>query len=254
MSEPQHDRRLEGRVALVTGAAGAGIGQATARRLLRDGAAVAVTDIHEGRTAKTADALSELGRVVGVAMDAGDRGAIDAGLATVRAELGPVDILINNAAINPIGNAAELSTDDWDRTIDVDLSGPWYLMRAVLPQMAEAGRGSIVNVTSVAGFIGTANEGPYAAAKAALHCLTRTVAAEFGPRGVRCNCVAPGLVWTKFMEKFEEQFRPEIERTPLRRWCMPDDVADVIAFLASEESRFITGETITVSGGWYMRP
>jgi NAD(P)-dependent dehydrogenase (short-subunit alcohol dehydrogenase family) len=95
-------------------------------------------------------------------------------------------------------------------------------------------------------------EAPYAATKAALHSLTRTVAAEVGPYGIRCNTVAPGLVWTKFLEKNEEQFRSEIEKTPLRRFGYPDDVADVIAFLASEESRFITGETIVVSGGWYM--
>jgi NAD(P)-dependent dehydrogenase (short-subunit alcohol dehydrogenase family) len=142
----------------------------------------------------------------------------------------------------------------WDRAIDVDLTGPWQLFRAVIPGMIELGRGSIVNVTSVAAFISPHAEGPYAAAKAGLHSLSRTVAREYGPAGIRCNSVAPGLIWTRFMEKYEEQFRPEVDRTPLRRWGQPQDVADTIAFLASDRSAFITGETITVSGGWYMRP
>ena len=253
-SPPEAEPRLSGRVALITGAAGDGIGQATARRLLADGAAVAVTDIHEGRTQKVAEVLSELGPVVGHVMDAGDREAMDRTVAAVREELGPIDILVNNAAVNHLGPVAELSTDDWDRTIGVDLSGPWYLIRAVVPDMITRGRGSIVNITSVAGFTAPLREGPYSASKAALHSLTRTVATELGPQGIRCNSVAPGLVWTRFMEKYEEQFRPELERTPLGRFGQPDDVADVVAFLVSDESRFITGEVLNVSGGWYLRP
>jgi NAD(P)-dependent dehydrogenase (short-subunit alcohol dehydrogenase family) len=247
---------LDGRVALITGAAGAGIGRATARRFAHDGAAVVVTDIHERRTFETVAAIRDevATPVVGFQLDAGDRMGIDQVVAAVREQLGPIDVLVNNAAINPMATTEECDPQEWDKAIDVDLTGPWYLTRSVLPDMMRAGRGSIINVTSVAGYTSPEREGPYAAAKAALHALTRTVAREAGPHGVRCNSVAPGLVWTRFMEKYEEQFRPEIERTPLRRWGQPEDVADVIAFLAAEGSRFITGETITVSGGWYMRP
>jgi NAD(P)-dependent dehydrogenase (short-subunit alcohol dehydrogenase family) len=126
------------------------------------------------------------------------------------------------------------------------------LIRLLVPGMKEKGNGTIVNVSSVAAYTSPAGEAPYAATKAALHSLTRTVATEVGPYGIRCNTVAPGLIWTRFLEKNEEQFRPELEKTPLRRFGHPEDVADVIAFLASEESRFITGETIVVSGGWCM--
>ena len=247
---------LEGRVALVTGAAGAGIGQATARRLARDGAAVAVTDVHERRTAEVAGALArEFGdRVIGITLDAGDRRQIDAAVATTRERLGAIDIVVNNAAVNVLGEVGEMDPADWDHVMAVDLSGPWYLMRAVLPGMKDLGRGAIVNVTSVAGYLGTGSEGPYASAKAALHSLTRSVATEGGPFGVRCNAVAPGIVWSKFVEKYAARFEAEIARTPLRRLGTPDDVADVIAFLVSDASRFVTGETINVSGGWYMRP
>jgi 3-oxoacyl-[acyl-carrier protein] reductase len=246
--------RFEGKVALVTGAAGSGIGQATAIRLARDGAAVVVTDAHAERTARTVGSIGETtgARVVGHPMDVGDRKAIAQVIAAVREELGSVDILVNNAAINPVQSVESMVMEDWDATIEANLTGPMELIRRVLPGMTEKGWGSIVNVSSVAAFTSPMGEAPYAATKAALHSLTRTVAAEVGPQGIRCNAVAPGLIWTRFLEKNEEQFLPELERTPLRRFGQPDDVADVIAFLVSDESRFITGETIVVSGGWSM--
>jgi NAD(P)-dependent dehydrogenase (short-subunit alcohol dehydrogenase family) len=249
--------RFAGRVALVTGAAGDGIGQATARRLLEEGARVVVTDSHERRTREVA---AELGgkfgedRVVGIVLDVADRASIDAALAEVAARFGVVDIVVNNAAINVLTEVAEMDPADWDYTMAVDLSGPWYLTRALLPGMYELGRGSIVTITSVAGYLGGGREGPYAAAKAALHSLTRTLALEGGPRGVRANAVAPGIIESKFIAKHRANFEAEIEKTPLRRLGLPDDVASVVAFLCSEDSAFVTGETITVSGGWYMRP
>ncbi len=250
------DHDLEGRVALVTGAAGAGIGRATARRLALAGATVVVTDVHQRRTAETVEALrQEVGdRVVGHVLDGGDAEGIERVVAAVRDGVGPVEILVNNAAVNPFGHVDELQPADWDRALAVDLTGPWLLTRAVLPGMKQLGRGAIVNVSSVAAYTSPEREAPYAAAKAALQALTRTVAREMGPHGIRCNAVAPGLVWTRFMEKFEQEFRPEVDRTPLRRWGQPEDVADVVHFLASDASRFITGEALTVSGGWYMHP
>ncbi|MBW2388960.1 MAG: SDR family oxidoreductase, partial [Deltaproteobacteria bacterium] len=118
----------------------------------------------------------------------------------------------------------------------------------------ERGWGSIVNVTSVAGFLhGYGQEGPYAAAKAALHSLTRAIAYEGGPHGVRCNAVAPGIIDTWFIAQSPEQFEREKQQTPLRRFGTPDEVANVIYFLVSEQSSFITGDVLNVSGGWYMR-
>jgi NAD(P)-dependent dehydrogenase (short-subunit alcohol dehydrogenase family) len=143
---------------------------------------------------------------------------------------------------------------DWERTLDVDLTGPWRLCRAVLPAMIAAGRGAIVNVTSVAAYVGANGEGPYAAAKAGLHSLTRTIASEAGSTGVRCNAVAPGLVRSRFLDTHRDQFASELERIPLGRFAEADEVARVIEFLVSDAASYVTGEIINVSGGWYFRP
>jgi NAD(P)-dependent dehydrogenase (short-subunit alcohol dehydrogenase family) len=245
-----------GRVALVTGAAGTGIGQAIARRLAADGASVAVTDVHERRTAEVSEAMrDEFGdRVVGIPFDIGDRARADTVLAEVEARLGPVDILVNNAAVNELAPISEYPVEAWDRGVEVNLNACFYLIRRTLPGMMERGWGSIVNVTSVAAYLtGGGREGPYAAAKAALHSLTRAVAFEAGPRGVRCNAVAPGIIWSKFVEKYRDDFEREVGKTPLRRIGEPREVADAVAFLVSEQSSFITGEVLNVSGGWFMR-
>lgn len=254
---PTVARPLDGRVALVTGAAGAGIGRACARRLGLDGAAVVVTDAHARRTEQTVDELSaELDvPVVGYPLDVADRRRIDELIRLVADELGPVDVLVNNAAVNVLGTVVEYDPADWDRVLDVDLTACWYLMKAVLPAMMAQERGSIVNVSSVAGYLGGGGmEGPYAAAKAGLQSLTRTVAAEAGPRGVRCNAVAVGIVHSKFVDKHLDTLGPEAARTPLRRLGRPEEIAAVVAWLASDESSFVTGETINASGGWYMSP
>ncbi len=248
---------LRSRVALVTGAAGGGIGKAVAHRLLTEGASVVVTDVHERRTHETVAAFTdEFGgdQVMGSLMDAGDRDQIDATLAAARDRFGVVDVLVNNAAVNALNPVGDMTPEEWDRAIGVNLSGPWYLCRAVLPAMVERGWGSIVNITSVAGWIHGTNEGPYAGAKAALHQLTRTIATEYGPKGIRCNGVAPGIIHTWFVDTKAPQLLDEADRTPLRRLGTPDDIASVVAWLVSDESSFVTGETINASGGWYVRP
>ncbi len=248
---------FEGRVALVTGAAGGGIGKATARRLLREGASVVVTDVHERRLTETLEEFVDLfgnDRVMARQMDAGDRAQIDDCLAEARHRLGVIDVLINSAAVNALDPVGDMDPEQWDWAMGVNLSGPWYLARAVLPDMVEAGWGSIVNITSVAGYIHGTNEGPYAAAKAGLHQLTRTIATEYGPRGVRCNAVAPGIIHTWFVDAKAPQLLDEAANTPLRRLGTPDDIANVVAWLVSDQSSFVTGECINASGGWYMRP
>lgn len=246
---------LDGRVALVTGAAGEGIGQAVARRLAEDGARVAVTDIHARRTREVTEKLAVEfpDRIVGYEFDVADRVRADDILARLSDEFGPVDILVNNAAENVLAPVSEYSDEDWDRGIAVNFTGCFYLTRRVLPGMMERRWGSIVNVTSVAAWLsGGGREGPYASAKAALHSLTRAVAYEGGPHGVRCNAVAPGIIASKFVRKYQESFREEVDRTPLRRIGEPEEVAAAVSFLVSEQSSFITGEVLNVSGGWYM--
>jgi NAD(P)-dependent dehydrogenase (short-subunit alcohol dehydrogenase family) len=165
-----------------------------------------------------------------------------------------VDVLVNNAAINVLAPLSRYETDDWDRVMAVDLDAAFYLIRRALPGMLERGQGSIVNITSVAAFLGNVQEGPYAAAKAGLHALTRSVAVEGGPRGVRCNAVATGIIESRFVQRYAEAMEPEKQRTPLRRFGRPEEVAELVAFLVSERSAFITGEVINISGGWYLRP
>lgn len=246
---------FSGRVALVTGGAGDGIGSATVLRLAQAGAAVVVVDEHERRTKEVAERISaETGaQVLAMPGDISDRDRMDEVLAAVAEQVGPVDILVNNAALNALGDIVDLAPESWDRVIEVDLTACYYLIHRCLPAMMERGWGSIVNVSSVAGYIGSGREGPYAASKAALHSLTRSVAFEAGPKGVRCNAVATGIIWSKFVRKYAERLQPEVDNTPLRRIGDPEEVAELIAFLVSDRSTFITGETINISGGWYMR-
>jgi 3-oxoacyl-[acyl-carrier protein] reductase len=246
---------LENKVALVTGAAGGGIGKATAHRLAQEGAIVVITDSHERRTAETAQELSAefRSRVAGFPLDVVDAARVDQVVNEVVSRYGKIDVLVNNAGINVFGGISEITPQDWARVLEVDLTGPYNTIRKILPGMRQRGSGAIVNVASVAAWtaIGGA-EGPYAAAKAGLLALTREVAAEAGPDGIRCNAVAPGIVLTKFVEKFIDRIGKEADRTPLRRLGKPEDIAAAIAFLASEDASFITGEAITVSGGLYM--
>lgn len=252
---------FEGRLALVTGGGGSCIGAPTALRFAEEGADVVVCDLHEGRNRETAERIrKETGRrALDFTLDISDRAAVDAMLAATARQLGPVDLLVCNAAENKLGKILEYDPADWDRTIDVSLTANFYLARGVLPGMVKLGRGSIVNISSIAGWIGDPNpergEPAYSAAKAALFALTRNIAAEVGPAGVRCNAIAPGLIWSKFVARYEDQFQPLVDETPLRRFGTSEDIVEAVMFLASDRrSGFITGEALNVSGGWYMRP
>lgn len=240
---------LEGRTALVRGAS-RGIGAAAARALDRAGAHVALVARGNEELAAVAGEL-EHDPVVVVA----DLGEVDAPATVARQALdalGTVDVLVNNAAA-----AARLATVDTDATVidellAVNVRAPLLLIAALLPSMTERGAGSIVNLSSVSGLVGTPRRAAYAASKGALDAATRSLAIELGPLGIRVNSVAPGVVdtalWAKnkavpgVIEAIEAQ-------TPLRRWATPEDIADVIVFLASDAARFVTGETISVDGG-----
>ena len=248
--------RFEGRVALITGAGGAGIGSASARKFAGEGAAIVAFEHHEKRSRAVGDALrGEFDvPVLDFHVDIADRVAVDAAIAEASSELGTIDILVNNAAINEQGSVFEYAPDTFDEVITIDLNANWYMIRALIGDMREIGRGSIVNVTSVAAYNGgRGREGPYSAAKAGMNEITRSVAIEAGPYGIRCNAVAPGLLESKFLAKHRERLAVEADNTPLRRFGRPDEIASVIAFLASDDSSYITGEVINVSGGWLMR-
>jgi 3-oxoacyl-[acyl-carrier protein] reductase len=247
---------FHGRIALVTGAAGAGIGQATARRLAAGGARVVVTDIHERRTHEVAARLADefpATTVLGVPMDAGDRDQIDAAVAQVADTLGPVQILVNNAAVNVVGSIFDYEPEHWDWCVRVNLSGPWYLCRAVMPLMRDAGGGVIVNVSSYAPDVGGGGtEAPYAITKGGLNVLTRSCAHEGGPHGIRAVTVAMGVVTgTKFVDDHPELL--EASPSPTGQYSDAASVAEAIAFLASDRARHITGEILNVAAGAYMR-
>ncbi|MGV0045061.1 SDR family NAD(P)-dependent oxidoreductase [Mycobacterium colombiense] len=245
-------------MAFVTGAAGMGIGNATVRRMAAGGASVVVTDIHPGRTDDVTRSIAEeypKSRVYGYPMDAGDRGHIDDVVEKVLADIGRIDILVNNAAINILGSVFDYEPADWDRVMAVNIDGPWYLARRVLPQMRDRNAGVIVNVTSYAGDVGGMGmETPYAVSKGALNTLTRCLAHEAGPFGIRVNSVSPGVTdGTKFIVDHPEiRSRPDAVG-PLGSVPHKDELAEVIAFLASPRAAHITGEIINVCGGAYMR-
>jgi len=240
---------LEGRTALVTGAS-RGIGAAAARALDQAGARVALVARSREDLVAVAGALTH-DPVIVVA----DLGEADAAAAVARQVLdavGTVDILVNNAAA-----AARLATVDTDAAVidellAVNVRAPLLLIAALVPSMIERGAGSIINLSSVSGVVGTPRRAAYAASKGALDAATRSLAIELGPSGIRVNSVAPGVVDTALWAK-NKAIAGVIEtieaQTPLRRWATPEDIADVIVFLASDAARFVTGETISVDGG-----
>ena len=251
------ERPLEGRAALVTGAAGSGIGSATARRLARDGAAIVAIDRHRGRLDAAA---AQLRREFDVpvheyAFDIRDRAEVDRAIADARRAGCNIDILVNNAAISTQGSVFGYEPDTFDEVVAVDLNAAWYMIWALIPGMRDGGRGSIVNVSSVAAYNGgRGRQAPYSAAKAGMNDLTRSIAIEGGPHGIRCNAVAPGFVESKFVEANADRLASEIRATPLRRFAKPEEIAEVIAFLIGDGASFITGEVVNVSGGWRLTP
>jgi NAD(P)-dependent dehydrogenase (short-subunit alcohol dehydrogenase family) len=240
---------LAGRTALVTGAS-RGIGAATARALDRAGARVALVS-------RDLDALtivaSELQHdpVILVADLANAQAATDVA-ARALSEMGHVDVLVNNAAVAVRLATEDLKADLIDSLLAVNVRAPLLLISALIPSMQQRGAGSIINLSSISSLLGTPRRSAYAASKGALDAATRSLAMELGPLGIRVNAVAPGVVDTALWEK-NKAVAGVVESvealTPLRRWATPEDIADVIVFLASDSARFVTGETIAVDGG-----
>ena len=244
----------ENRVALVTGAA-RGIGRRVALTLAERGYRIAANDLHtpEGTLEELERAGAEALSVPG---DVSDEAAVRGMVEAVMAGFGRVDVLVNNAGISLITPAEETTSADWRRVIEVNLTGPFLTSREFGREMLRLGSGSIVNVSSVAGLLGVADRAAYNASKHGLVGLTRTLAAEWGGRGVRVNAVCPG--WVKTEMDAEDQagggYTDEdiAGRVPMGRFATPDDVARAVAFLADpEQSSFVNGHTLSVDGGWY---
>ncbi|MSS72124.1 MAG: 3-oxoacyl-[acyl-carrier-protein] reductase [Candidatus Latescibacteria bacterium] len=248
-----------GRVALVTGAS-RGLGRAIALRLAREGASIAVNYLEdpEGVNRQEAEAVaSEVtaggGKAIPVAANVSDAAQVETMARTIAGALGPVSILVNNAGILRDMTLKRMGEEDWQAVLDVNLTGAFRCVRAVLEGMREAGWGRVVNLSSVVGLTGGLGQTNYAASKAGLIGFTKSLAREVGRRGITANAVAPGFIRTGMLYTIPEEARTKIlEQIPLNAWGEPEDVAHAVAFLASEESRYITGQVIGVNGGYYM--
>jgi NAD(P)-dependent dehydrogenase (short-subunit alcohol dehydrogenase family) len=243
--------RLEGKVAIVTGA-GSGIGAATARLMSREGASVVVADIDGSAAERVA---GELDSAVVAEVDVSDEASVVRMVATAVESFGRLDVLHNNASDASTAAAdTDIVTLDmaiFDRLVAVNLKGVVMGCKHAIPHMLAGGGGSIVNTASVEGVVGRRVRAAYGASKAGVVLLTKSVASQYGPRGIRCNAVAPGLVLTPALEHHytPEQIEASLAIYPMPRLCAPEDVAHAVLFLASDEAAFVNGTTLMVDGG-----
>ena len=242
-------KRLLGKVCIVTGAA-QGIGLATARRFLEEGATVALCDIRRESVDAAVEALQDLGNVEGYVVDVTERDQIDAMVDAVRTRHRAIDVLVNNAGITLDARLQKMDEDRFDRVIEVNLKGTFNCARAVVDTMVEQGRGVILNASSVVGIYGNFGQTNYAASKFGVIGFVKTWSRELGPKGIRCNAVAPGFIETPILKTIPDKVLQQMkERVPLRRLGTPEDVANVYAFLASDDASYINGAVIEVAGG-----
>lgn len=242
-------QRLQGKVAIITGAA-QGIGYATARKFLDEGAKVVACDISKALIDAAQASLSSYGAVEGVVVDVTAREQIDAMTAAAVQRHGRIDVLVNNAGITLDARLQKMTEDQFERVIAVNLKGTYNCAQSVLDTMVKQGSGVILNASSVVGIYGNFGQTNYAASKFGVIGFVKTWARELGPKGVRCNAVAPGFVATHILDTIPEKVLEQLkERVPLRRLGTPEDIANVYAFLASDEASYINGAVIEVSGG-----
>ena len=247
---------LEGRVAMVTGA-GRGIGAAIASALAAKGAAVAVCDLNGASATEIAQRLTTSGmRASAIQVDVTDSAAVRSAVERIEAELGPIQVLVNNAGWDKFEPFVQSTEATWDRVIAINLKGPIICARAALDGMIERNRGTIINIASDAGRVGSTGEAVYSAAKGGVIAFTKTLAREMARHNITVNCVCPGPTDTPLFADMAEQMPrlPEalLRAIPLHRLGRPEDVAAAVAFLATDEASYITGQTISVSGGLTM--
>lgn len=245
---------LEGKVALITGAA-RGIGKALALKFAEQGADIAFTDlVIDENGKKTEEEIAAFGvKCKGYASNAADFNQTEEVVKKIHEDFGKIDILVNNAGITKDGLMLRMAEAQWDAVISVNLKSAFNFIHAVLPIMMRQRSGSIINMASVVGVHGNAGQSNYAASKAGLIALAKSIAQEVGSRGIRANAIAPGFIETAMTEALPESVREEwAKKIPLRRGGKPEDIADVALFLASDLSSYVTGQVIQVDGGMNM--
>ncbi|HEV2803427.1 MAG TPA: 3-oxoacyl-[acyl-carrier-protein] reductase [Chthoniobacterales bacterium] len=246
--------RFENQVAVVTGS-GRGIGHAIAVRLAKEGARVASVSRTESNAQKTADEINSLraDAAKAYAVDVADQSAVQKAAAQIFEDFGRVDVLVNNAGVTRDGLSMRMSMEDWDTVLNTNLKGAFNFIQAVMRPMIKQRSGRIINISSIAGLTGNAGQANYSASKAGLIGLTKTLARELASRGITVNAVAPGLIETDMTTVLSDEIRKAIlQKVPLGKLGEPDDIAGAVAYLASPEAKYITGQVLTVDGGMVM--
>ena len=248
---------LTGKIAIVTGAA-RGIGAEIAKKLAKEGAALAICDLKAEWCEETVKAVEALGaKAKGYGVNVAASAEVDACVKAVIADFGKVDVMVNNAGITKDGLLMRMSDDDWDAVINVNLKGTFLFTRAVSRPMLKNKSadgtqlgGSIINIASVVGLIGNAGQANYTASKGGVIALTKTTAKELGSRNIRCNAVAPGFIQSKMTENLPEEVKKSyMDSIPLKRFGTAEDIAKAVAWLAGDEAAYVTGQVISVNGG-----
>jgi 2-hydroxycyclohexanecarboxyl-CoA dehydrogenase len=242
---------LDGRNAVVTGG-GRGLGRAIATVLAANGAAVAVWDLNGDGAEETVASIREAGgKAVAIVGDAAEPVAVAAAAERIHAELGPVSILVNNAGITKYVPFPDLAEDDWDRIIQVNLKGPYLVTKQFVPEMLEARYGRIINISSSSAQTGAPAMAHYAASKGGVIGFTKALAMEFADKGITVNNVPPGFVDTPLLREKIDPIEAA-KAMPMKRAGQPEDIAHAVAYLASEEAGYVTGQTLSVNGGRYL--
>ena len=245
--------RLKEMTAVVTGGA-SGMGQSMCYALAKEGASVVVVDKNvDGANEVVANLVKEGGKAICVKADVQSTEELDAMANEAMNIFGKVDILINNAGARVIKGFLEHTKEDWDLMLGINLSGPFYCSQAIVPKMISSGGGSIINICSIASYMGRPNRCAYVAAKSGLLGLTRTMSIDLAPKNIRVNGISPGMIASPFNQRFsedEETGSAWANDDLIGRWGNPDDINGAVVFLASDESSFITGSDIKVEGGW----
>lgn len=244
---------LENKIAVVTGSA-RGLGQAIAIKLASAGASIALCDLELDWLTESEELIKKIGvDVKSYSVNVADGNSVIDGIKKIESDFGKIDILVNNAGITKDGLLIRMSEDDWDQVLDVNLKGVFLCTKAVMRGMSKRREGSIVNIASVIGLMGNAGQANYAASKGGVISFSKTVAKELASRNVRCNAIAPGFIRTAMTDALDLEIQEKMkELIPLGRFGEPEDVANVVLFLASNSSSYVTGQVLSTCGGMVM--